>query len=209
MGGRLPVSPLRINSLSLVTEKRFFYSGTHLTGRELGYFSALGGCFNGVELQFRLDPGQAGAFYNFTPKQWAGPEKVCAAYGKNPLRPVWETTVHDIHGRGPDDPLPENQVIRSDVVAFYDSPGPFVTATYRTREGWPMRLYAIQNFTAWIEGTDASGVFRRLCGVLAWHSVIHVGNENLEHPHNAPRYSKMAGTVAGTGWVSTDTMPPI
>ncbi len=206
MSAQLPVSPLRTGTGLVVTNSRFFNSGVHLTGKQLGYLNMGIAWVNAVELQFQLDPNEASAFKNIVPKQWAGPDKVSVKYG-NPLTAPWQIHSESVTGSGPDDPDPGNQVLRSDVIAFYDSPGP--TAPMFKAPPWPSRIYAVQDFTAWINGTDTMGFARPLCNVLAWYSIIHLGNEKWMTPSETPSYVPIAGTQSGTGWVSTQTLPPV
>jgi hypothetical protein len=205
MSVSLPVLPLRANNNFVVTSSRFFNFGTQLTGKPLGYLNMGIAWVNAVELQFFLNPSEASAYRNIEPKQWAGPDKVSVKYG-NPLTSPWQTHSENVLGSGPDDPVPQNQLIRQDVVAFYDSPGP--TATMFPK-AWPSRIYAVQNFTAWINGTDSAGWTRPLCGVLAWYSVVHIANEHWAAPNVLPNYLPYAGNQSGTGWFSTQTLPPV
>ncbi|MGW5152446.1 hypothetical protein [Rhodococcus koreensis] len=178
---------------------RLINSGSGQLGNPLGFHGVGWHFTNGVEVIFDLDPGAAAYFSGLQPRQWSGPE---AEYFKtgHPAFSPWQTKLRG-PGGGADDPLPQNQRVTDKALIFYDSPGP--SAFGHRGHTW---IYAVQNFTCWVEGRPKmGGATRRLTEVLSWHSVISVVNPDAAGDAGDPgRYTETSLTRSGTGWVATD-----
>jgi hypothetical protein len=199
MGGIMSVIPQ-------VRFQAFLNSGLGRTRRALGEVQAGIYITNGVELQFGVDRGIATIYRNLRPRQWAGPESIWIKVG-NPLGSPW-TNRHRSDGSGSDDPEPQNILVTTDLVAYYDSPGPSVLSFVQPRVS---RIFAVQNFTGWVEGdrVDGRGRSERLCEVVSWHSVISMIDQNWSDPLATQHWQRVRfnGNVSGRGWVDIQWPP--
>jgi hypothetical protein len=148
----------------------FKNTGIGLTKHELGPISSFGYYLNRTEIKFAFDFNSFPKLRSFRPVQWAGPESEWVK-GGNPFTAAnWEKVSYDPQGKGSDVPLPENVFRSTNVVAFYDSPGPNLLALNRLKAGLS-RYVVKQNVTASVDGDP--GLQRHVCQDIAWHSVVH------------------------------------
>jgi hypothetical protein len=179
-------------------------TGTGLTGNRLGGISTGVIFANAVEIQFRFDFSSFPGF-RFKPVQWAGPDAVWVKRG-DPLSATWDSPVSHPAGTGPDDPL-EDVIFRGpNVVAFYDSPGPYV---YELGAGNFSRYVVMFDFTASVVGDPMpGGATQRVCQDIAWHSIVSLANLNWNTPDAGPNWNIISGSEADIGWVDI-TKPPV
>ncbi|MGF6414018.1 hypothetical protein OKW37_005753 [Paraburkholderia sp. MM5482-R2] len=184
----------------------FLNQGSGLTGKPLGPTPSAAGFLYGIEIQFRFDSTSFPTIGVFRPAQWAGPQAVWVKTG-NPITSTWANALNDPAGSGPDDPLPQAIFRGPGVVAFYDSPGPILTSL--GKPGFS-RYVAMANFTASVKGDpSAGGQAQRVCQDIAWHYIVSLGNENWTSPTATPRWTFIAGTEAGVGWVDINNPPAV
>lgn len=185
--------------------QQFLNTGSGRTGRSLGEVQAGLYIMNGVELQFRVDRGIGAIYRNLKPRQWAGPESIWVKTG-SPLQSPW-TLRHRSQGSGADDPEPQNILVATDLVAYYDSPGPSVMSYVSPRVS---RVFVVQNFTGWVDGDRVrDGVSERTCEVANWHSVISLVDQNWSDPQATQDWARVSGNRSGLGWVDIGTPPAI
>lgn len=188
---------------SAVSDQRLETNGESLTGEKLGPVDVLTYRMNGVEAQFDLNAAAVRRYHDLRPRQWSGTEAIWIKRG-DILGGKWELKSQS-RGAGDDSPLPENVLIKKNVIAFYDSPGPNVAGYLASR---PSRIHVIQNFTSWIEGKPRKGgPPERLNEVLPWHSVVSLADENWGK--KTPKWVRVHGNRAGTGWADTKKHPQV
>lgn len=181
---------------------QFLNSGSGRTGRTLGPTANLTYIQNGVELQFEVTPDVQQQYRNLRPRQWSGPEVAYKKQGQ-PLGTQW-IVAHRSQGTGADDPMPQNVFTASNLIAYYDAPGPNLTPYIGKGISW---LHVVQNFTGWIEGTSATGATERLCEAAAWFSIVSVVDENWQSTGGPPRWQRVGLNRSGTGWSDVSTPP--
>lgn len=185
---------------------QFLSSGTGLTGRRLGEVGSAMFLMNGVELQFKVDANMSQRSRNLQPQQWSGPEAIWVKTG-NPLTSPWTLRAKG-PGSGADNPEPQNVLVSSQWVAYYDSPGPSVFSFLNPRVS---RVWVVQNFTGWVSGDAVSGGARgeRLCEVVGWNSVISLADSNWDTPGSTQNWTRVSGSGSGLGWVDVNHPPAI
>lgn len=184
---------------------RFLNQGSGQTQRTLGEVGSLTFIQNGVELQFELDASAHSTHRNLRPVQWAGTEAIWIRRN-SPLDGPWSLFRQNA-GTGPDDPLAPNIVTTPALIAYYDSPGPNM-AHYLTNK--PSRVYVVQNFTGWIVGEPAQGGAPvQLCEVVAWHSILNLGDENWTERGGLPHWIRLSGSRSSLGWGDTSRPPTV
>jgi len=182
---------------------RFLNNGSGRTQRSLGEVSTLTFIQNGVELQFEIDAAVLTTHRNLRPVQWSGTEAIWVRRN-HPLDGPW-TAMRQSRGAGSDDPLPVNIVTTPNVIAYYDSPGPNMTMFLTPK---PVRVYVVQNFTGWIVGEPVrGGQAEALCPVVAWHSILNLGDSDWSEPGAMPHWIRLAGSRSELGWGDTSRPP--
>ena len=175
-----------------------------LTGHQLGGFPLLTFFVYGVELQFAVPESVRNGYQNLAAKQWSGTEAIWLK--KGPVLGGKWSQVHKSNGNGADDPDSSNVIRGKSIIAYYDSPG---ASTTRYFDRHPSQIYAVQNFTGWIEGEPISGgTAKHLCKVAAWYSAINIVDGNWGVSGKWPDWQFVSGTRANTGWENTDVPPP-
>jgi|GEM_PF-6098283 hypothetical protein len=184
---------------------RFLNTGVGQMQRSLGEVGSLTFIQNGVELQFEINAAVHTTHRNLRPVQWAGPEAVWIRRD-NPLDGPW-SVFRQGQGTGPDDPLPESILTTPPLIAYYDSPGPNMTHFLTNK---PTRVYVVQNFTGWIVGEPVQGGQPEpLCPVVAWHSILNLGDSDWNERGAVPRWFRLHGSRSALGWGDTSRHPTI
>jgi hypothetical protein len=156
---------------------------------------------------FEFDFGSFPQLSFFRPVQWAGPESQWVKRD-HPITGDWQQVSFNPVGKGPDDPTPENTFRSSNVVAFYDNPGPnLIILKNLNATGNLSRYVAKQNFTASVDGDP--GPQRHVCQDIAWHSVVDLINPNWNSPDAGASWTFAPGTESGPGWVDASKPPGI
>jgi hypothetical protein len=175
---------------------RFLNSGTGLTKRPLGMNTFLLYMMNGVELQFEANRSAMNSYRNIQPLQWSGPESIWIKKG-DIFTQQW-SNISQRQGNGSDNPEPESIAKEGYKIAYADDPGINIRS-----HGKNSRVYVVQNFTGWIDGSPKNGgSSKRLSEVLSWHSIISLFNSNWENPNITPSW-QIFNNQSGLGWRST------
>jgi hypothetical protein len=175
---------------------RFLNSGTGLTKRPLGMNTLLLYMMNGVELQFEANRSAMNNYRNIQPLQWSGPESIWIKKG-DIFTQQW-SNISQRQGNGSDNPEPESIAKEGYTIAYADDPGINIGS-----HGKNSRVYVVQNFTGWIDGSPKTGgSSKRLSEVVSWHSIISLFNSNWENPKSTPSW-QIFNNQSGLGWRST------
>lgn len=183
---------------------KFLNEGKGRLKKDLGFLEAMFYRMNGVELQFTISQDIRDKFSRIRLTQWSGPESIWIKEG-DVLTGKWRK-IKSGPGTGSDDPMPENILFAEEIIAYYDSPGPNVTM-FQSQN--PSRIFAIQNFTGWIQGEKKPDWFENLCHPVGWHSVVSiVDTEWTEDKSHIPKWKAFPDNRSGLGWVNINDPVP-